>query len=67
MGLDSSQIGVLRESITPFDQAPDQDAGAPFAALVTARVPVWCWEPLQLVDVLHVRMLGQKLRHGESC
>jgi len=32
------EIGVLRESVTPFDETPQQDAAAPFAALVDAKL-----------------------------
>jgi esterase/lipase superfamily enzyme len=32
------EIGVLRATVTPFDQAPEQDAAAPFAELVNAKL-----------------------------
>jgi esterase/lipase superfamily enzyme len=32
------EIGVLRASVTPFDPMPDQDAAAPFAELINARL-----------------------------
>jgi esterase/lipase superfamily enzyme len=33
-----NEIGVLRDSVTPFDPMPDHDAAAPFAELINARL-----------------------------